>query len=467
MRGTLSTQDGATGIHVKLHRTARWTDRVRDLVRGPRGIAELLHLQEAERRGLPCTPPLAAGICDDDGHGDACSFLISQTVVGAEPIPRGGKPNWPIELASAAGALLRRAHDSGLHARDLHPENMLWQRDDDGIHIVLCDLTSVLWAEPLERSQRAHALAFFCLDLDGLVLDPVATPLVRTYGADTALLDAAQRRAKQLRQRALRSFGKRAFRSCKHTRVERFGNERWSLCQFDGSPPLHAQARGFAQSPAPDSEAFKSGRRGAVHLIEDLAIKRRAPSKARGLLEAGYWLTFAGVPSAAPVALQILRTKNDRPTGDRGGLAFFRRIDNPNLAEEIATGSLTEEDVAGLAADFGQSIGRMHAFGLRCRDLKFDNLVRDGGRLVLVDLDGVRRKADLCDSRGEAADLGRLLAAWRSAGEPGAKATVATFWRYYNRTRRRLSSTITRRDLRQTIRARADAWALEHDRHGH
>ena len=55
----------------------------------------------------------------------------------------------------------------------------------------------------------------------------------------------------------------------------------------------------------------------------------------------------------------------------------------------------------------------------------------------MVDLDGVTLHSAE-DTRGCGRDIGRLLAAWRDAGEPGGPATPARFLGAYYRARRRL-----------------------------
>jgi len=124
----------------------------------------------------------------------------------------------PASAAAAAGTLLRQAHDCGLHARDLHSGNLL-QRPDGSL--LLTDLTSAELANPLDEKQRAHALAYFCLDLDGLVDDAAARPLIEAYGASPALTEQAKREARRLRNRALSAFGRRAFRHGSWTHVEK------------------------------------------------------------------------------------------------------------------------------------------------------------------------------------------------------------------------------------------------------
>ncbi|MGA0870588.1 MAG: lipopolysaccharide kinase InaA family protein, partial [Planctomycetota bacterium] len=157
-RGTL----GGIEVHLKLYRAVRLSDRARDALSGARGVKEFQHLREARRRGLPAVEPLAAGRFV--GTFGARSFLITRTVADAAPLDRGPLP---LPQATAAGQLLRRAHDLGLRALDLHPGNVL-TTPDGALHLL--DLHSAVLTEPVDDDERARSLAFFCLGLDGGVV---------------------------------------------------------------------------------------------------------------------------------------------------------------------------------------------------------------------------------------------------------------------------------------------------------
>jgi hypothetical protein len=105
----------------------------------------------------------------------------------------------------------------------------------------------------------------------------------------------------------------------------------------------------------------------------------------------------------------------------------------------------------------------LHAHGLRNRDLKFENLVRDpaSGVIRAVDLDGVRRGA-ANDHRGQGRDLGRLLAAFRAAGSPGGAGTVSAFVRAYLRSHLRLLQRPPLLRIARRAEQRAAEWASAH-----
>ena len=425
-------------VHAKLYRAVRITDRARDALTGSRGVGEFHRLREARARGLPCVEPLAAGSVD--GSLGARSFLLTRTAPDAHPLGRG--PQDPA-IAPAVGRLLRAVHDAGVLALDLHPGNLLRGPDDA---LQLCDLTSVTLTEPLDAKQRAQGLAFFCQDLDGGVLDPNATSLLEAYGAGPELIADAARAGHRLRARALVAFGRRATRSCAQTLIASDPDStRWFLNR--AAAPLHAATRAFVTDERPPP--LKSGRRGAVWLSGDLAVKQRDAAVARRLFQASYLLMFAGVPTAEPVGLHLRHGT---------GLVFVRRIAGPTLEEELSTG-IDRPALRAAARALGKAVGRLHGHGLRSRDMKLENLMRDPARgvVAMVDLDGVCRKS-VHDGRKQAADLGRLLASFADHAHGDHARVVKDFWRSYLRARQWLHSK-PNPILRQRSAVRAWAYA--------
>lgn len=441
-RGTL----GGIEVHLKLYRAVRLSDRARDALSGARGVKEFQNLREARRRGLPAVEPLAAGRFV--GTFGARSFLITRTVADAAPLDRGPLP---LPQATAAGQLLRRAHDLGLRALDLHPGNVL-TTPDGALHLL--DLHSAVLTEPVDDDERARSLAFFCLGLDGGARARAAAPLLSGYGASAALAERAGRVGRTQRNHALAAFGRRATRNCRQTVVLRLPDGAVRSERKDVDPALREALTAFLtdERPAPT----KSGRRGAVWLTDGLAIKQRPAAAAERLFRASFWLEYCDVPTPQPVALHRDRGK---------GFVATARIPAADLATELQTGGLAAEQLVHAARSLGRSVGRLHAHGLRNRDLKFDNLIRDpaDGSVLIADLDGVRRKTPL-DHRGRAADLGRVLAAWDD-GHRGDRAVhalvVRVFWAAYHRALRCLQTT-SNKDLRRRSEARAREWRQSH-----
>jgi len=442
------TLDGVP-VHVKVFRADTLADRARDAVREPRGEREVRNLQLARDRGLPVVEPLAAGIAEDDG--DRRSFVVTRTVADAVPFSFAHDA----AVLRRVGTLLRSIHDGGTQPGDLHAANLLI---DPRGEPWLVDLTSVRFGDVPSLARRAAALAFLCQDLDGGALDSTARPLLAAYRAAGRELPAAFDRELRLathrwRAHALVAFGRRALRSCRHTFAQdrRRATPRWYV-HLPAGPAESVLAACSPLLEAP-GEPLRRGRRGAVWLHTTHAVKERDAGAARSLWRSAYWLTFARVPIAPPVALCL----------DRGrGFVFAERLAAPSLAAELAAGSLDPNAVAAAARSLGDSLGRLHAHGLRNRDLKFDNLVRDrSGAVCIVDLDGVRR-ASTTDTRGQGADLGRLLAAFRGASAPGGEVTVRTFLRSYLRAHRRLLQAPPLRRLLRRAGQRAGEWRSAH-----
>ncbi len=438
-RGVVTDPHGKDiSLHLKLFRAVNLSDHARDAVGGARSRKEFQNLREAGRRGLPCIRPVAAGAFR--GSLGSRSFLLTLTEPG-QALARGPLP---ADTAAAAGKLLRQAHDLGLHARDLHSGNML-QRPDGSL--LLLDLTSAELANPLDDKQRARALAFFCMDLDGMVRDQAAQPLVRAYGASPQLLEQAGRQARRLRNRALSSFGRRAFRHGSWTCVEK--KPKLPRLYLHGpQASVWDEARDMILN-LDSLTPFKSGRRGAVYVRGELVAKQRHAAAARQLFQNAYWLTFAGVPVAAPVAVQTCAGL---------GVVVSQRLPWSTLLAEVEAG-LGGDSLAAAAAELGRAVGRMHSFGLRNRDMTLNNLIRepDTHRVFMVDLDGIHRKVPL-DDRGRAADLGRLLAAFREAGSPGGAKVLKWFARSYASTCRRLCNPVSLRHVLRVAESKASEW---------
>ncbi len=446
LRGEVGGPGAKLHVHTKHFRAGRLSDRARDAARGPRGQREFAHLLLLRDLGLPAVEPLAAGDCP--GSLGASSFLVTRTVPGARPFAFDAGP----QVLARAGTLLRHLHDHGLLAPDLHPGNLVL--DGTGAPWLL-DVTSLRNRGLVELDERARALAFFCLDLPGGACDRAARPIVAAYLAAAPGLEAEQlapllqQASRHLRWRALAAFGRRAGRPCRHTEVvpRRRGEPRWFLCRSGDATAdegLHAACRAFAEAPpAP----HKSGRRGAVWLLPPLAVKQREAAAARRLFRAAYLCQFAGAPCAAPVALRLHRGT---------GLVFSRAVGRQDLLAELTAGALSPAEQRTAAAQLGSLLGALHAHGLRHRDLKFENLVRDpaDGELRVVDLDGLRESRP-SDRRGQGHDIGRVLAAWRASGEPGGAPVRAAFLRGYLRARRRHLRPVTDRHLWRQAERRA------------
>lgn len=453
VRTVLRGNVGGVDLHLKLYRSVTLSDRARDAFRGDRGTHEASNLVHAAQLDLPVAQPLACGTLTDPVRGSR-SFLVTRTIPGARPFDFGMGE----ETLVHTGRLLRRMHDRGFLPGDLHHGNVVV--DGRGLPWLL-DLQSVRRTGEPDLARRAAGVAYFCQPLDGGPLDPAAQPLLMAYlAAGLELPDlfanSLAQAARLVRHRALKSFHRRWSRDCRHTSMPawRRGEFRWHLHLLQDEndrAPLHDACRAFVAAPPPPD---KQGRRGAVWLSPEIAVKQRAQGDARKLFQAMYWLLFAGVGQPEPVALA---TKNGT------GYVFARRVPSPCLADELKHGALSPHDVLHAAHSLGVAVGRMHAHGIRNRDLKFENLVRDPatGDVLMADLDGVRLK-DADDTRGQGADLGRLLAAFVAAGRPGGRGAFRAFVRAYLRTRRRLLHPAPTQKIWKAADKRAREWASSH-----
>lgn len=443
-RGTL----GGVHVYVKVFRADTLADRVRDFVRPDRGAAECANLRQLTAAGLPAVQPLAHGFAA--AGAERRSFVVTRAIDG-QPFAFGVTPD---DAAHRTGALLRTLHDLGFAVGDLHPGNLLV---DAAGQPWLLDPVRLRRTDALDLRSRARALALFCHELDGGALDRAAAPLLAGYLAagplPTALRDELARATQRWRADALPAFGRRSLRPCRHTEVPPRirGEPRWHWHLPAATASIRTQCRSIISDQPPPT---RTGRRGSVWLLDGLVVKQRASAKARRTWRAAYWLLFARVPAATPIALCLHAGT---------GLLFTERLPNDDLAAELRQHRLAGGELTTAARRLGEAIGRLHAHGLGNRDLKFENLVREPatGIVRLVDLDGVRRRS-ATDSRGRGADLGRLLAAFRAAGEPGGAFVLRTFLRGYLRAWRRLLLAPPLRRLLRRAEQRAGEWAAAH-----
>lgn len=452
---------GTTEVHIKVFRADTIAAKTKKSLRTAKGEREAKHLQLAGAAGLPCVEPLAYGSAIEANQLN--SFLVTRSVPSQEfAFPA------PPHIAAKVGDLVRRVHDAGIEPLDLHPGNVLVT---DAGEPLLCDLTSLRHSGELSVRKRAAGLAFFCNPIDGGALDATTREFRRGYEAagiampETFAAELA-RASRKLRAAARKSFGRRSMRSCKHTEAEaRRRAVPWFFWHLDAQQQ-HGANKNFDLRTAcreftgEGLEPRRTGRRGSVWLTDAMAIKERDAGKARKLWLASYWLLFARVPAPTPVALRLLCGR---------GHVFVQRLANQDLGAELAQlqrngQAPNEAHVAHSARLLGRSIGRLHGHGLRNRDLKFDNLVRDpnSGEIAMVDLDGVSQVAAE-ETRGCGRDLGRLLAAFRQANCPGGDATIARFVRAYVRTRRRMLQDPPMKRILKRAESRAGEWAAAHE----
>jgi tRNA A-37 threonylcarbamoyl transferase component Bud32 len=451
VRRVFHGQLGDTWVHIKVFRADTIAAKTRKALSIGKGEREATHLRQVRELGLPAVEPLGYGLAKDGKHQN--SFLVTRSIDSKDfAFPQ------PSDIASEAGALIRRIHDLGLAPGDLHPGNLLI---DSQAEIHLCDLTSLHHVGEMPMRKRAAGLAFFCNPIDGGPLAPQTRAFLRGYkDAGSPMPDGFEseiaRATRQLRATSLRSFGRRSTRSCKHTEAEpkRRATPRFFWHLADERENLEALKQTCSQFNGGAQQPLRSGRRGSVWLMDGMAIKERDAGKARKLWLATYWLMFARVPIATPMALCLSAGR---------GKVFTERLPNDDLATELAKGTLDQITIARAARSLGSSIGRLHGHGLRNRDLKFENLVRENAsdHIAMVDLDGVSLHSAE-ETRGCGRDLGRLLAAFRHANSPGGEASIRRFLRAYVRTRRRMLQAPPMKRILRRAESRAGEWKKNH-----
>lgn len=457
---------GSLAVGIDLFREDSLAARASSVVSGSRAQRRYHLLRELMSLGLPAVRPLAYGALTAGDERASC--LVWQFPAGAQPWTW----NSPAAALQQTGRMLRQLHDLGLRVPDLGPEDL---GIDGAGRVFWARVRSLQQSGTASSKLRAAVLACFCGALDGGPLDPTAADLLAAYQQPpeqpqpTALampdgwredLALASRR---WRRAALLAAG----RACMSPggpvggTVRRRGQARWLWQQeamVAGMPDWNdAEQRReweawFQRPPQPQ----KSGRRGAVWLQDRLVVKQREEAAAAHLWQAMHWLRWAGVATPGPLALCRHRGR---------GFVLTQRLQLESLAAELSAGSLSAAQRRNVAASLGAEVGRLHAHGLRNRDLKLENLIRDpaDGRVHQVDLDGVRRKANL-DTRGVGNDLGRLLAAYVAAGTADGHSLPRAFLRAWLRSHRKLLLRPPVRRILQQAARRAAEWQQAHSK---
>jgi tRNA A-37 threonylcarbamoyl transferase component Bud32 len=134
---------------------------LRKLVRSGSARAEFERGCEIARRGIPTPEPLAFG---ETVSGANEGFLLTRTIPSSIPLDTfletvlpglesNRRTHFRQLLAVALGHLLALLHDAGVTHRDLHPGNLLLQRDaNDAPTLWLIDLHAVRLGRPLSRT---------------------------------------------------------------------------------------------------------------------------------------------------------------------------------------------------------------------------------------------------------------------------------------------------------------------------
>ena len=383
-------------------------ERLRAIWLRSRTRVEFQRLRRARKLGLPCPEPLASIIEPGISPREACLVLedlgpgqsVDQLV---HELLSAHKEQAAKQVLARCGQLIAKAFDVGLVHRDLHLGN-LWCRASGELFLLDLHRTSIRSRSVTPRRRLLRGLY--------LALPWPAQASLREALFTPLRMPATPRQLESWRQRQLARRLRRALRpSGDFRRVDRIG-EPWALARRG----LPGEPSSWRANLAAGRE-LKAGRRGRVvwsheyRDSEETSATRDYVGKSR--LEAQSLAAWLGAEALQLRQLPHARAMACFAAYDEGcGQAAgpYRWI----LSEALHGPALGEPQTlasgAALAAQLGRFLARLHGTGWRCRDPRGDNFRLRGGRLQLVDLDGI---APIRPGHQEAcacADLGRLLA---------------------------------------------------------
>lgn len=375
----------------------------RHLARERRGLEALA------RHGIPTPKLLAVGSLAEGGH-----YLLTEFLEGAHILTEDDGAN---DGLGAVFETLGRMHVCGLVQDDAHLGNFLLR--DETLYVIDGDAIR-------SGATGRDTLANLALLLAQLPSDRDAGPLLAAYrrgrpGFDAHGLNEAVARA---RRRRLDDVLSKCLRDCTLFKVEKRRNRFLAMLREEEAflAPIVADPDRWLEAGTP----LKQGRTSTLALVEHggrkLVIKRYnikgrghalsrcwRPSRAWHSWIEGHRLRFLGIATPRPLALVEERFG---PLGALRGCAWLvtEHCGGPNLADRPPT----EAEMGAVNALFGRLAAERISHG----DMKATNLLWDGDRIALVDLDAMRahRRAGPF-ARAEGKDRARFIENW-PAGSP-------------------------------------------------
>lgn len=356
-------------------------------------------------RRIATPPVIAAGRLADGGH-----YLITEYLSAARPLTAADRP----EHLAAAFEVLGRMHAGSLVHDDAHLGNFLLE----GTVVQVIDGDAV--REASSDRELGQNLALLLAQLPADVEAALHDRLLAAYraGNPRTTIDAIQlsRQANDTRRRRLADYLRKCVRDCGRIRIERNRGAFIAMArdEADFLEPIVADPDRWLASGSP----LKQGNTATLALIEHegrkLVIKRYnikgpahalsrcwRPSRAWHAWLAGHRLRFLGIATPRPLALI------ERRFGPLRGRAWL-------IVEHCAGRSLAErppttahlEPVLDLFA-------RLSAARISHGDMKATNLLWDGERICLIDLDAMRQHGSAAHyRRAGRKDRERFLRNW-------------------------------------------------------
>ncbi|MCB9882055.1 MAG: hypothetical protein H6834_09710 [Planctomycetes bacterium] len=424
-----------------------------------RAHREASALRRLERAGIPA-PRVLDTFATVDGACVELTFLPVDASLD-EALPALSKQTDRERLFASALALVEHALRAGTFDADLHAGNV-WLGPDERLWLADLHRTRrwprLLWPWLAWRT-RVRFLRFFLAHLEP---ERLVRALERHVGLRAA--HRALHAARRSRRGLLIGKDRRARGAHRSYVVERDGEwlrVRERTVDECGLRVLH----GFEGGDTEGSSCLKRARRSAVFRAQEgtWVVKsfdgRGARRRARSAFRAALAFHHSHLETVEAPAVS---------TTNRRGLLLMPFVAGPTLARAIHERHLTPRERRHLARALGRDLARMHADGLRLRDLRGENLLiaRRGSSFHLrwIDLVGTRRRLREPGDSRVARDLARLLATFPADSTLEPRAIAAGFAAYVRWRAWKVDPARWER-LRRRVVARRDAlWSLWRDR---
>jgi tRNA A-37 threonylcarbamoyl transferase component Bud32 len=371
--------------------------------------------------GIPTPPLLAAGPLESGGHYLLTPYLDeATTLAGARDDGERADP-----MLLAAIRLVGRMHGRGLVQTDLHLGNFLRRGDElymiDGDGIVNC-----LVGQDIDERAIRRNLALFLAQLP-VSLEDRHAELIAAYreaNPDAHFDDADLEADKVLiRDRRLGLILKKCVRDCTLFRIDRRVDRFTAVArsEADWLAPILADPDAWMARGAP----LKAGNTSTVVRVElagrAVVIKRYnikgaghavsrfwRPSRAWHSWREGHRLAALGIPTPTPLALIESRL------GPLRGKAWLitEYVEGPDLLEHWSR--LGEaEPPQGEQQALLRTLRSLAAARISHGDMKATNLIWQDGKVMLIDLDVMKRHHNSNGfSRACLRDMTRLAENW-------------------------------------------------------
>lgn len=402
----------------------------RELLRN-RATKEADLLKALEQARIPC-PRLVATASDKTG-----SYILTEEIPDAVPLADLFQQHHPRarDLVRKLGQLTRRLHDAGFDHQDFHTGNVL-VRDAD---LYVIDVHRAARKSSLSEEKRMDGVAFTAMSF--VEARPLSDVLrfFRAYGlADRARIVDAWTRLRRRRHEYYLGRQKRAFKDGSGFGIRGELHYRKGV-DLD---PILARVNGGSR------EAIRQTKAESLHRVDGtLFVKTTSPARAKKIWENAHGLQIRGIDTPAVFAWNRTWVAGEW-------------VPSSDLHEYIQAG-YKDLDARGrreFLFRLARVVRRLHDYGVYHGDLKAGNVLVGGGRILIVDLDRVKFRADLAD-RERRFNLAQLNA---SVAPPLTKTDRLRFLDFYIGTcaaqRKQRREWIV--DVMKTTRARRHRWPL-------